>query len=209
MFSQVDLEGSVAALETKVRRRINFQDMVSDGWPSPKALEPFFLAPATYPWVQESRGSDEYALEADGLYGTVDRAERDRVVAHLTMIATLDFGVFLHYSKWDGRTEQSQDCFSKGDMRRLREWIRTRQRDLRPIGLFIPYAQAWKPVKEFMERDGELPTSIAWVDAEDLPPNTFRFPGFFRPGPEPRVLRDEDINDEPPDGTDPFRSLRR
>jgi hypothetical protein len=52
-----------------------------------------FLAPATHPWVPYSRGSDEYALEADGLYGTAERAERDRVMAHLTMIGTLDFGV--------------------------------------------------------------------------------------------------------------------
>ena len=198
----------MAALETEVRKRINFQEMVSPGWPSPKALEPFFLTPATHPWTPGHRGSDEYALEADGLYGTADRAERDRVVVHLTMIGTPDFGVFLHYSKWDGRVRKAQNFFSKGDMRRIREWLRTLQDDLRPIGLFIPYAQAWKAVKEFMERDGELPTSIEWVDAEDLPPNTFRFPGFFKPGPEPRVLRDEDINDVPPDGTDPFKALR-
>jgi len=129
-------------------------------------------------------------IEITGLYGTHGKPEVDQVNVRLTMIGTPDFGIFLHYAKWDGRIRQGHNYFSKGD--------------LRPIGLFIPYAEAWKAVKEFMERDGELPTGIEWVDGKDLPPNTFRFPGFFKPGPEPRVLLDEDINDQPPHGTDMF-----
>lgn len=197
----------MASLEKEVRKRIYFQDLDPDGWPEPGELAPYFLAPAEKPWAPDPHGNDEFGLEISGLYGTDGQPGIDQVTARLTMIGTPDFGVFLYYRKWDGRTRQPLDCYSKGDMSRIKEWLRTLQDDLRPIGLFIPYAKAWPAVKEFMERDGELPTSIEWVDGKDLPPNTFRFPGFFKPGPEPRVLRDEDINERPPG--DGFGLLRR
>lgn len=180
-------------LETQVKKTIYFQEFDWIGWPPSSALEPYFLAPNENPWSPGLRGNDEWGMEIEGLYGTADKPEIDQVKVHLTMVGTPDFGVFLYYRKWDGRIRQSQDCFSKGDMSRIREWLRTLQSDLRPIGLFIPYAQAWKAVKEFMERDGELPTSIEWVDSRELPPDTFRFPGFYRPGPEPRILREKDL----------------
>jgi hypothetical protein len=85
-------------------------------------------------------------------------------------------GVLLCYSKWDGRIRQAQGYLSKGDLTRLGELIRSLQETPLPVGLFIPFAEAWKAVKEFMETDGELPTSIAWVDSRDLPPNTFPDP---------------------------------
>ncbi len=189
-------------------KSIYFDRWIRADWPRLSELEPFFLAPKGKEWSYRG-GNDEWGLDISGLFGTARLPETDQVTAHLTMIGTPDFGVFLHYRLWDGRTKQPRDCYSKGDMSRIREWLRTLQDDLRPIGLFIPYAQAWLAVKEFMERDGELPTSIEWVDAEDLPPNTFRFPGFFKPGPEPRVLRDEDINDQPPEDPDVFKAWRR
>jgi hypothetical protein len=175
-----------------VRKAINFDKFPWRGWPPSSELEPFFLAPKGKEWSYWG-GNDEWGMEIEGLYGTADKPEIDQVKVHLTMVGTPDFGVFLYYRRWDGRIRQSQDCFSKGDMSRIREWLRTLQSDLRPIGLFIPYPQAWKAVKEFMERDGELPTSIEWVGSHDLPPDTFRFPGFYRPGPEPRILREQDL----------------
>ena len=45
-----------------------------------------------------------------------------------------------------------------------------------PVGLFIPFAEAWKAVKEFMETEGQLPTSIEWIKGEDLPEGTFPDP---------------------------------
>ena len=191
-----------------MRKRNSSDRFPWQGWPSLAELEPMFLGPDPQN-LSYWRDSDEWALHVEGLYGTYGLPEADQLTVHLTMTGTPDFGVMLYYQKWDGRIRQRLDCYSKGDMSRVREWLRTLQVDLRPIGLFIPYTQAWKAVKEFMERHGELPTGIEWVDAEDLPPNTFRFPGFFKLGPEPRVLRDEDINDQPPDDTDPFESLRR
>ncbi|WP_244431975.1 hypothetical protein [Rhodopseudomonas sp. B29] len=164
-----------------------------DGWPSITELGPLFSAKAWSRW----EGDDEWVLRIEGLYGTDCLPEDSQVRACLIITGTPDFGVMLHYSRWDGRTQRSLDCYSKGDMDRIRQWLRTLQEDLRPIGLFIPYAQAWTAVREFMERDGELPSGIEWIGGNELPPNTFRFPGFFN-GPEPRVLTDEDINDVAP-----------
>ncbi len=45
-----------------------------------------------------------------------------------------------------------------------------------PVGLFIPYATAWKAVKEFIETDGKLPKNIEWIANRDLPENTFPDP---------------------------------
>jgi hypothetical protein len=65
---------------------------------------------------------------------------------------------------------------SKGDLRRLREWVRGLHDTPLPIGLFISYEEAWKAVKEFIETDGQLPKSIEWIANRDLPPNTFPDP---------------------------------
>jgi hypothetical protein len=83
-------------------------------------------------------------------------------------------GVLLYYTKTGGG--YCEHFTWKGDMRRLKEWVRTLRGDLRPIGLFVPFPTAWKAVKEFMETDGQLPKSIEWVANSDLPPNTFPDP---------------------------------
>lgn len=65
---------------------------------------------------------------------------------------------------------------SKGDPRRLREWVRTLHNTPLPVGLFIPFKAAWVAVKEFIETEGALPKSIEWVANKDLPPGTFPDP---------------------------------
>jgi hypothetical protein len=45
-----------------------------------------------------------------------------------------------------------------------------------PVGLYIPFAKAWPAVKEFIETEGALPTSIEWVKNSELPPGTFPDP---------------------------------
>jgi hypothetical protein len=166
-----------------VKRTIHFDDFDSNGWPPPSALEPFFLAPKGKEWSYRG-GNDNWGLDIKGLYGTADKPSVEAVNAGLSMTGNPRLGVFLHYRKWDGRIRQSQTYVSKGDLRRLGDYVRTRQQDLLPVGLFIPFAKAWRAVKEFMETDGELPKGIAWVDSRDLPPNTFPIPGFewWEPG---------------------------
>jgi hypothetical protein len=63
---------------------------------------------------------------------------------------------------------------SKGDSRRLREWVRNLHNTPLPVGLFIPFKSAWLAVKEFIETDGALPKSIEWVANRTFRP--VRFP---------------------------------
>jgi hypothetical protein len=44
------------------------------------------------------------------------------------------------------------------------------QGDPYSLGLFIPFEQAFGAVKEFIESDGELPTSIEWISGDGFPP---------------------------------------
>jgi hypothetical protein len=85
-----------------------------------------------------------------------------------------ELGVLLIYRKWGGGYKETYN--SKGDPRRLKEWIRTLQGDQMPIGLFIPFENAWLAVKEFIETNGKLPKSIDWIEDEKLPPGTFPAP---------------------------------
>jgi hypothetical protein len=59
---------------------------------------------------------------------------------------------------------------SEGDLRRLGRFMYSLQGDPYSLGLYIPFEEAFKAVKEFIESDGELPTSIGWISGEGLPP---------------------------------------
>ena len=90
------------------------------------------------------------------------------------MLGNLDHGVLLHYRKGGG--DYGDSFYSKGDLTRLREWVKTAHDDLFPVGLYIPFETAWKAVKEFIETDGQLPRSIEWVAGNDLPADAFPDP---------------------------------
>ena len=99
---------------------------------------------------------------------------KGRIDVDLDMWGHPEHGVLLIYSKWGGGYKETYS--SKGDLHRLREWIRSLHRTPLPVGLFIPFDKAWQAVKEFMETDGALPKSIEWIANRDLPPNTFPDP---------------------------------
>ena len=101
-------------------------------------------------------------------------AKNTRVEAWLTMWGDPELGVLLYYNKFGN--EFAEHYFSAGDLSKLNVWVRTLMDDLRPVGLYVPFREAWPAVKEFMEREGELPRSITWVRPQDLPPNTFPDP---------------------------------
>ncbi|OQW60735.1 MAG: hypothetical protein A4S14_02910 [Proteobacteria bacterium SG_bin9] len=99
---------------------------------------------------------------------------RGRIDIELEMWGNPQLGVLIIYSKMGGGYK---DVFtSKGDLNRLGELVRGLQDTPLPVGLFIPFDEAWKAVKEFIETNGELPKGIAWVANRDLPPNTFPDP---------------------------------
>jgi hypothetical protein len=157
-----------------MRKRTHFGPHHHEEWPDPKDLEYYFLAPPGQRWFFERR-NDSAALWADGADGTEHLPEGEgRIDIELMMWANPNLGVLLIYSKWGGRHDQAFS--SKGNLGRLREWVRSMHGDPLPIGLFVPFETAWKAVKEFIETDGELPRSIEWIANDDLPRNTFPDP---------------------------------
>jgi len=157
-----------------MRKSTYFEPLPFEGWPDLKDLEPYFLAPPGQEWSYEG-GNDSWSLSAEGLYGTEGKEKfKEQVEVHLLMWGHPKHGVLITYQKSGGGYREA--FISKGDMSRLREFVRTTHQDPMPIGLYIPFPEAWKAVKEFIETGGELPKSIEWVRPRDLPEGTFPDP---------------------------------
>jgi len=160
-----------------MRKESYFHDFDGPGWPAPDQAKKYFLDGGRL-WA--SYGNDHWALRAEGLYGTQALSRNESVNIELGMVGSPDHGVLLQYVKWDGRI-QHRDCYlSKGDLSRLGRFMYNLHADPYSLALFIPFEQAFKAVKQFIETDGELPTSIEWVAARDLPPDTFPDPAVVR-----------------------------
>jgi Immunity protein Imm1 len=157
-----------------MKKNIYFHDFRRELWPSLDELAPYFLAPDGSRWVRG--GNDSWGIGVQGLEGTEHLPfSRGRKDINLTMWGGPGVGVLLIYHKI-GPVGFRDAYSSKGDMSRIREWVDSLHEDPLPVGLFIPFDKAWLAVKEFMETEGQLPTSIEWVRNHDLPPNTFPSP---------------------------------
>ncbi len=157
-----------------MRKTVHFADWRGEGWPSVDDLEPYFLAPPRQRWFFET-GNDAAILQVMGVDGTEHLEQgKGRIDVDLEMWGHRDLGVLLIYSKWGGGHQENYS--SKGDLSRLREWVRAKHKTPLPVGLFIPYEEAWKAVKDFIETGGKLPKSIAWIANDDLPLDTFPDP---------------------------------
>jgi hypothetical protein len=157
-----------------MRKHVYFDRLWEWRWPHPKEIEHYFLAPPGKEWFYGG-GNDGASLTAEGLYETEHlELSKGRVDLSLMMWGNPDLGVLLIYSKRGGGYKDTYS--SKGDLNRLQEWVRSLHDTPLPIGLFVPFATAWKAVKEFIETDGELPRSIEWIANKDLPANTFPDP---------------------------------
>lgn len=154
-----------------MKKSTYFDSRPQKGWPKPEELEPYFLAPPGKRWFNTG-GNDSADLRAVGVDGTGHlEEEKGRIDLALMMWGNPDLGVLLIYRKYGGGLQEAFTSFS--DLNRLGEFVRTLHRDKMPVGLFIPFEDAWKAVKEFIETDGQLPRSIEWIANKDLPPNTF------------------------------------
>jgi hypothetical protein len=156
-----------------MRKWTYFDTRDHEGWPDPRELAPYF-APGGAKWFHTS-GNDTAGLTAEGLYGTERGTPgKTRIDLDLAIYGIPELGVLLIYRKYGGGY---RDQFtSKGDLRRLREWVRNLHNDPLPVGLFVPFDSAYEAVKEFIETDGQLPKSIEWVANDDLPDGTFPDP---------------------------------
>jgi hypothetical protein len=158
-----------------MRKSYYFPDFDGPGWPSPDELKKYFSAGGKL-WA--SHGNDSWALRAEGLYGTAVLPRPDAVTVDLRMTGCPDHGVTLDFARWHGRIRRLDRTCSTGDLRRLGRFMYSLQGDPYSLGLFIPFEEAFKAVKEFIESDGELPTSIEWISGEGFPPvPTQKLPG--------------------------------
>ncbi len=157
-----------------MKKDIYFDNFFGPGWPSPANLEPYFLAPRGQEWFYTG-GNDSGSLRLEGVDGS-EHLQRGagRIDIRLAMWGNPKFGVLLIYSKRGGGYRE--DYTSKGDLTRLKQWVRSLHDTPLPVGLFVPFEVAWRAVKEFMETDGKLPTSIEWVKNSELPEGTFPDP---------------------------------
>ena len=162
-----------------MKKRIRFDRFRLPYWPAPEELAPYFLASKGHEWSYLG-GNESWGMEVSGLfgsqhlpvYGAMGLTGREtQVEANLEICGNPELGVLLCYSRYGGSYNDS--FFSAGDLSRMNTWVRTLNDDLRPVGLYIPFRDAWPAVKEFMETDGELPKCIPWIAASDLPENTF------------------------------------
>ena len=164
-----------------MKKDIYFDNFFGPGWPSVNDLKPYFLAPRGKEWFYTG-GNDSGGIYLRGLDGTEHLPYgRGQKCIELSTWGNPELGVLLQYAGFGGGVAR-QDWFSNGDMRKIRQWVRSLHGDPLPVGLFIPFDRAWLAVKEFMETEGQLPTSIAWVKSDDLPDNTFPDPTVRLPG---------------------------
>lgn len=158
-----------------------FHTFYGPGWPSQDFLKPYFRTPpaGAISWFPGS-GNDGGSLDLRGLDGTdhLPYGNGQKCI-ELSMCGNPELGVLLQYTRFGGGVPR-RDWLSKGDLRKIRRWVRSLHDTPLPVGLFIPFDRAWLAVKEFMETEGTLPTSIEWVD--DLPKNTFPDPTVRLPG---------------------------
>jgi hypothetical protein len=163
-------------------RQITHFDRLPDPWPDPKTLEPNFLGAKGRRWVFES-DTDQAGLLAEGADGTqhLERTE-GRVDIDFFLTGHPDLGVLLTYGKYRWGSGHKASYCSKGDLGQLDRYYRGRYGSLLPIGLFIPFEDAWMATKEFILTNGDLPGSIEWIASGDLPPDAF-------PPQSPSVVR--------------------
>jgi hypothetical protein len=158
-----------------MRKSCYFHAFYDSCWPSADELKKYFSAGGKL-WA--SHGNDSWALRAEGLYGTAILPLPDAVTVELRMAASPGHGVTLDFARWHGRIRRLDRYCSVSDLGQLGRFVYGLQGIPYSLGLFIPFEEAYKAVKEFIESDGELPTGIGWVSGEDLLPERFPVPAW-------------------------------
>ena len=148
-------------------------DGLPSPWPEPKMLEPYFLGEKGRRWVFE-KDTDQAALVAEGAEGTEHLGRNEgRVDIDFFLVGHPSIGVQLTHRRIKRGSGRNESFSSISNTAYLDRYYRDRYGSLIAIGLFIPFEDAWRAVKEFLETDGALPKSIEWIAGRDLPPDAF------------------------------------
>ena len=150
-----------------MQRWTTFDRHYHEGWPNPRELKPYFLAPPGQEWFNHGGNDTAGPVSHRSLRNRERNPSKTRTDLYFEMYGIPGLGVLLIYHKYGGGF--SEAYMSKGDMSRLKGWVRNLHNDALPVGLFIPFKSAWIAVKEFIETDGALPKSIEWVANKELP----------------------------------------
>jgi hypothetical protein len=150
---------------------IYFDSRRASRWPYPEEIRHFFFPKSGEAWFSTS-GNDTASFSLEGVEGT-EHLEfgRGRIDIDLGMIGHPQYGVQLNWARRG--PPRRTDYYSLHDPARLNQYVNSLHGDPQPIGLYIPFAAAWKAVEDFLLNDGARSTRITWIDGRDLPPDAF------------------------------------
>jgi len=158
-----------------LRKEASFDTHWGDGWPDVKTVE--------YCLCDPQRRAQYFADGYDGGCFAIEGYEDEKLVpispykgAVLYMHMNPEHGIKLQHSCWDRRVGRRDTYHSRGNLSRLKEFVRSFHGTPLSVGLFVPFDVGCRAVKEFMETNGELPRSISWVSETDLPVGVFPDP---------------------------------
>jgi len=159
-----------------MEKRSYFQSKHLNRWPTSSEIDLYLLSSHQRQGSFAS-GIDGGNLVAEGLYGTESLEPlTGRVDVYLYYVINPHHGFYFQYTKWDGRISRNDTYNSKGDLKRLKEFVRSLSGTPLSLDLFVPFEWGGRALKEFIESGGELPKSIAWIPNGDLPPEAFPLP---------------------------------
>jgi len=159
-----------------VKKEASFGDHWGNGWPDISAVEKGLADPEKLAQLF-AKGRDGGCFSIEWIYDKDDSIPQTGLVgAILYMHMNPEHGIKLQYSGWDRRTAKRETYHSKGDLTRLKQFVRSFHRTPLSIGLFVPFEIGRKAVKEFLQTDGKLPQSVDWISDDDLPSEVFPLP---------------------------------
>ena len=156
-----------------MKKITSFRGYEGPGWPDEKWLEPFFLTSAGRREVFGVRNNG-WGLRARGVDGTEDLPFDKEINITLHIIGKPDLGVLLLYDRMSATDGYSY--YSVGNPKLFRTLVMATQVSRMPMGLFIPFEQAFEAVNEFIQTDGARPKCIEWIAPSDLPEGSFPEP---------------------------------
>lgn len=143
-------------------------------WPHPEAIRHYFFPKSGNAWFSTG-GNDSGGFSIEGVEGT-EHLEQGlgRVTISLNMVGHPAHGVQLNWARLG--PPQRTDYYALHDPARLNQYVNSMHGDPQPIGLYVPFAEAWKAVEDFLTNEGERSKRIAWAAASELPPDAFPAP---------------------------------